>query len=54
MELMRRNVNYLGVEYRVVQVLDNELLLVVKESDYQNGGYPLQTYVIEDPAYYTR
>lgn len=55
MELLnaRKNVTYLGIDYHVVQVLDfGNSLLVVKEEDYQNNNYPLQTYVIPDPLAY--
>lgn len=51
---LNRKINYLGVEYTVVQPLDNELVLVVKDEDLQKGSFPLQTYVIPDPEYHQR
>lgn len=38
------------VEYRVVKILDNNLLLVVNKEDLENQLYPLQTVVIPDDS----
>jgi hypothetical protein len=43
-----RQYTYLGVEYQVVQALDNDLLLVVNKEDLNSGKYPLQTFVIPE------
>lgn len=53
-ELNRSKVTFLGIDYEVVQVLENDLLLVVKSEDLQKGDFPIQTYVIADPIYYSR
>ena len=39
---------YNGIEYRVVYILDNDLLLVVNKDDLEKGKYPLETLVIPD------
>ncbi|MBT2603723.1 hypothetical protein J7E55_11920 [Bacillus sp. ISL-53] len=39
---------YQGIEYKVINVLDNDLLLVVSITDYDNQQYPLQTFIIPD------
>lgn len=44
-ELIRECV-YQGVEYQVVSVLDNGLLLAVVKADLDNEKFPLQTVVI--------
>jgi len=43
---IERETEYLGTFYRVVEVLNSDMLLVVKKEDYDNKKYPLQTYVI--------
>jgi hypothetical protein len=45
---VNRSATYLDVDYKVLQVLDNDLLLVVTTSDFENGVFPLQTYVLPD------
>lgn len=37
---------YKDIHYRVVQVLDNDLLLVVEKKDLDDGKYPLETVII--------
>ncbi|MEI2341622.1 hypothetical protein [Priestia megaterium] len=43
-----RTSEYQGIEYRVVEVLDNDLLLVVVKADLENGKFPLQTFIVPD------
>lgn len=45
---LSRETAYKGVVYKVVQVLDNDLLLVVAKSDIEAEKYPLQTVIIPD------
>lgn len=35
-----------GQEYRIVEILNSDLLLVVKKDEFDAGVYPMQTYVI--------
>lgn len=37
---------YKDIHYRVVQVLDNDLLLVVEKKDLDDEKYPLETVII--------
>jgi len=43
-----RQVTYAGVEYEVVNALDNDLLLVVRKDDLTDGKFPLQTYIVPE------
>lgn len=43
-----RTVEYKGVLYRVVSVLENDFLAVVKKDDLEQGNFPLQIYVLPD------
>lgn len=43
-----RTMNFENVEYRIVDLLMSGLVLVVKEEDYKNNKFPLQTYIIPD------
>jgi hypothetical protein len=43
-----RTVEYKGEQYRVVEALENYLLLVVKKSDIDEEKFPLRTVVIPD------
>jgi hypothetical protein len=47
-EVINRECVYNGIEYRIVSVLDSDLLLVVLKKNYDEGNYPLQTYIIPD------
>ena len=40
-----------GVQYKVIDTLENELLLCVKESDLEKGTFPIPTYVIPNTSY---
>lgn len=40
-----------GIEYEVVQVLDNDLLLIVERDKFLNGIFPLQTFIVKDEWY---
>jgi len=41
-----RTIEYNGSVFRIVEILQSATLLVIKEEDYQNGKFPLQTYLI--------
>lgn len=41
-----REVEYKGIQYKVVEVLNSDMFLVVKKEDYINEIYPIQTYII--------
>lgn len=43
-----RDSTYLDDKYKVIDVLDNDLLLVVLRSEFEKANFPLQTYVIPD------
>ena len=43
-----RTCEYNGEVYRVVSVLDNDLLLVVNQNDLDNKQFPLDTKIIPD------
>ncbi|AAP24505.1 MULTISPECIES: hypothetical protein [Bacillus] len=43
-----RECTYKSVDYKVISVLDNDLLLVVPKEDLANEKFPLQTYVIPE------
>lgn len=45
---LNKEVTYNGVDYTVIQLLENELLLVVVKSDYESRKYPISTYVVPD------
>lgn len=40
-----------GVEYEVIKVLDNNLLLVVEKEKFSKEEFPLQTFVVQDDWY---
>lgn len=39
---------YKGVEYKVVEVLRSDMLLVVRKDQFEKGEFPLQTYIIPE------
>lgn len=41
-----RQVNYNGIEYQIVEILNSDMLLVVKKEDFNNKIFPLVTYII--------
>lgn len=41
-----RVTNYGGQDYKIVEVLESDLLLVVKKEEFDTGVFPIQTYVI--------
>lgn len=41
-----RSINYNGIDFQIVEVLNSETLLVVKKEDFNSGQFPLQTYII--------
>ncbi|KOS30767.1 hypothetical protein ADK17_03695 [Bacillus anthracis] len=43
-----RECTYKSVDYKVISVLDNDLLLVEPKEDLANEKFPLQTYVIPE------
>lgn len=43
---VNRKVEYKGLIYKVVEVLGSNNLLVVLEKDFNDGNFPLQTYII--------
>ncbi|GAA4828146.1 hypothetical protein GCM10023310_01090 [Paenibacillus vulneris] len=43
-----RSCSYKGIEYKVVAVLENDLLLCVLREDYEKGNYPINTVIIPD------
>ncbi|WP_185902465.1 hypothetical protein [Bacillus cereus] len=43
-----REVVFKGTDYKVVSVLDNNLLLVVSKKDLENEKFPMQTHIIPD------
>lgn len=42
----KTNVSYKGIDYRVVEILDNFLLLVVPQNDINEKKFPLKPVVI--------
>lgn len=44
--VLNRECIYLGVEYKIVQVLGSDTLLVVKKEDFDKGSYPMQPLII--------
>lgn len=44
-----RTVTFKGILYRVLQVLENDLLLVAAKDDLDNKQFPLPTAIIPDP-----
>lgn len=44
--VLDRVASYGGQEYRIVEILNSGLLLVVKKDEFDKGVYPMQTYVI--------
>lgn len=49
-ELNREIVSYLGKDYTIVDVLDNNLILVVNTEELKNEAFPLQPLIIPDPS----
>lgn len=43
-----RSTEYKGIVYKVVSVLENDLLLVVKKDDFEKKVFPMQTFLIPD------
>lgn len=43
-----RECTFKGITYKVIEVLDNNLLLVVNKADIDNNEFPLKTFVIPD------
>lgn len=41
-----RYTNYRGIDYKIVEVLNSEMLLVVKKEDFDKGIFPIQTYIL--------
>lgn len=44
-------IEYEGVRYKVVETLNDGLVLTVLESEYEEGKFPLQTYVLKSPQF---
>lgn len=45
---LSRSCTYGGIEYKVISVLENDLLLCVVKSDLEKGIFPLNTVIIPD------
>jgi hypothetical protein len=45
---LNRQVNFQGIQYEVIEVLENDLLLVVPKEDLLNNKFPLTPVVIPD------
>lgn len=41
-------ITYKGVQYRIIEKLASETLLVIKKDDFDNNRFPVETYVIPD------
>lgn len=43
---LERETTYKGIEYKIVEVLNSETLLVVQKDEYNSDSFPLQCYII--------
>lgn len=41
-----RTIDYKECTYQIVEVLNSEMVLVVKKDEFDKGNFPLQTYII--------
>lgn len=41
-----RTIKYGTIDYKIVEILNSEMLLVVKKEEFDKKIFPLQTYVI--------